>query len=182
MKRIILFAFIISFIYCSYDSCLAEESVSKCSLQDLDEIDKFSCHGMALADPPEVEVDEDEDFGGCIAFPDTADYQKIYWRLAKGYMKEKISVIQKSHPYIVDNPPVIEPTKDFFGKDEVVYVKYVSLTDEEKKIVKSENTCQYKFEGKFTYEHNEKFVDITDKNECFNTQLFPDFRNLLNCG
>ena len=182
MKRIILFAFIISFIYCSYDSCSAEESVSKCSLQDLDEIDKFSCYGMALADPPEVEVDEDEDFGGCIAFPDTADYQKIYWRLAKGYMKEKISVYQKIQPYIVDIPSIIEPTKDFFGKDEVVYVKYVSLTDEEKKIVKSENTCQYKFEGKFTYEHNEKFVNITDKNECFNTQLFPDFRNLLNCG
>ena len=133
MKRIILFAFIISFIYCSYDSCLAEKSVSKCSLQDLDEIDKFSCHGIALADPPKVEVDEDEDFAGCTVFPDTADYQKIYWRLAKGYMKEKISVYQKIQPYIVDIPSIIEPTKDFFGKDEVVYVKYVSLTDEEKK-------------------------------------------------
>ena len=67
MKRIILFAFIISFTYCSYDS-LSEKSVPKCSLQDLDENDKFSCYDLALADPLKVEVDEDEDFGGCIAF------------------------------------------------------------------------------------------------------------------
>ena len=181
MKRIILIAFIISSINCSYESCV--HSSTNCNSYDVDEINGFSCYLLSTDTPENRATGDQDDFEGCIAFPETADYQKIYWRLVKGAKKESLSTYERDMPYIDLYPKsVLEPTKDFFNKDEVVYVNYVYVSDADNKIINSANTCYYKMVGKIKYEQNGKFLNITDKNECFNTQLFPDFRNLLNCG
>ena len=181
MRRIILIAFIISSINCSYESCV--HSSSDCNSYDVDEIDGFSCYLMSSNTPENRETGDEHDFYGCIAFPETADYQKIYWRLVKGAMKESLTTWERDTPYIDFYPKfVLDPTKDFFKKDEIVYVNYVQVSDEDNKIINSANTCYYKMFGKIIYEQNGKFLNITDKNECFNVQQFPDLRNLLNCG
>ena len=181
MRRIILIAFIISSINCSYESCV--HSSSDCNSYDVDEIDGFSCYLMSSNTPENRETGDGGDFYGCIAFPETADYQKIYWRLVKGAMKESLTTWERDTPYIDFYPKfVLDPTKDYFNKDEVVYVNYVYVSDADNKIINSANTCYYKMVGKIKYEQNGKFLNITDKNECFNVQQFPDLRNLLNCG
>ena len=181
MRRIILIAFIISSINCSYESCV--HSSSDCNSYDVDEIDGFSCYLMSSNTPENRETGDGGDFYECIAFPETADYQKIYWRLVKGAMKESLTTYERDMPYIYYYPKfVLDPTKDFFKKDEIVYVNYVQVSDEDNKIINSANTCYYKMFGKIKYEQNGKFLNITDKNECFNVKQFPDFRNLINCG
>ena len=181
MRRIILIAFIISSINCSYESCV--HSSSDCNSYDVDEIDGFSCYLMSSNTPENRETGDEHDFYECIAFPETADYQKIYWRLVKGSMKESLTTYERDTPYIDFYPKfVLDPTKDFFKKDEIVYVNYVNVSVEDNKIINSSNTCFYKMVGKIIYEQNGKFLNITDKNECFNVQQFPDLRNLLNCG
>ena len=57
-----------------------------------------------------------------------------------------------------------------------------NLSFETYKIINSKNTCLYKFIGQSLLIDKGKYVNITDRKECFNTNQFPDFENLINCG
>ena len=107
MRRIILIAFIISSINCSYESCV--HSSSDCNSYDVDEIDGFSCYLMSSNTPENRETGDGGDFYECIAFPETADYQKIYWRLVKGAKKEEVG---RRNRYKVDGRNAINHGTD----------------------------------------------------------------------
>lgn len=174
----------------------------KCYSHDVD-IDNFSCH-LFHYDTSNIYKDyDDEDDDGedddgedddedydeyypdrCRAFPDLAKDQKTIWDLSHGDGKEQMSFMV---PLSLENLEIeripfflLYPEKESYGKNENITVKLTEFSSDDIKIIKSKNTCTYKFLGKSL--EAKKLINTTDSQECFNTYQFPDHENLINCG
>ena len=176
MKRLIILFLIICSTVCDYESCVEETDDTKCSSHALDGIDGYSCR---LFSAPDFDFEENRDTDFCGIFPDSAEDQKIYWRLSLGESKELLSAVKAYIGNYLDQ--VAEPTKDYFAKDEIVEFKLRTLTDEERKTILNANSCAYQFLGRFL-EHPKAEKNITNKNTCFNAYQFSELKDLINCG
>jgi hypothetical protein len=174
MKRLILLLLALYSINCDVFECSADKNIANCSSHNVKELGDFNCHAFIF--------NESNNSGEmCSIFPNSAEDQEVYWKIINGYNKEGISY----YTSVFESPEFHEgefddliaiPEKEYYGKDEIVKVKTTSPSEEDWKIIRSKNTCSYKF----MVDH--KYVNLTDRNECFNTLQFPDFKNLINCG
>ena len=180
MKRLILLLLALYSINCDIFECSADKNIANCSSHNVKELGDFNCHAFIL----NVFNNSEE---MCAIFPDSAEDQEVYWKITNGFSKEGLSFGSTFEtPYFdegefYDNFIAI-PEKEYYGKDEIVKVKYTSPSEEDWKIIRSKNTCLYKFMRQNFFVEDYKYVNLTDRNECFNTLQFPDLKNLINCG
>jgi hypothetical protein len=177
MKRLIILFLVICSTVCDLDSCINEEDLTKCSSHIVDEIDGYSCRLTHY----DFDTEEEEEDDVCGAYPDSAEDQKLYWRLVHGEGKEALSA---QRAYLKENLDVIGipvPTKDYFAKDETVEIELRKFTDDEKKTLLNANSCAYQYAGRFL-DNPEAKINITDKNTCLNAYQFSELKNLVNCG
>ena len=177
MKRLILLLLALYSINCGIFECSADENITNCSSHNVKELGDFNCHAFIYEF---TKLNRSE----CSIFPDSAEDQEVYWKIINGFSKEGLSfstTIETSDEVEYDNFIAI-PEKEYYGKDEIVKVKTTSPSEEDWKIIRSKNTCSYKFMGQHFFVENYQYVNLTDRNECFNTLQFPDLKNLINCG
>lgn len=177
MKRLIILFLVICSTVCDLDSCINEEDLTKCSSHIVDEIDGYSCRLTHY----DFDTEEEEEDDVCGVYPDSAEDQKLYWRLVHGEGKEALSA---QRAYLKENLDVIGipvPTKDYFAKDETVEIELRKFTDDEKKTLLNSNSCAYQYAGRFL-DNPEAKINITDKNTCLNAYQFSELKNLVNCG
>ena len=172
MKRLILLLLALYSINCDVFECSKDENITNCSSHNLKELGDFTCHAFIYN-----ELNKSE----CSIFPDSAEDQEVFWKITNGFSKEGLSFSSTFETPYFDEREVYDnfiaiPEKEYYGKDEIVKVKYTSPSEEDWKIIRSKNTCLYKFMDDYQY------VNLTDRNECFNTLQFPDLKNLINCG
>lgn len=182
MKRFIILLLTFYAINCTLKECEKESDTSKCYSHDVD-IDNFSCH-LIHYDTSNIRnrIDEEESEelfpDRCVAFPDLSKDQKTIWDLSLGNGKEETSIIA---PFEKDMTFFeFLPEKETFAKNEDITAKISELSSTDNKILRSKNTCMYKYLGK-TMEAN-KLVHTEESKECFNVYQFPDHENLINCG
>ena len=124
-----------------------------------------------LDDSNDVDVEGDlysEQY--CGIFPDSAKNQKIEWKIEQGFTLETMST---SPELFNESNYVAEPQKEFYEKNETILIKKKLISNEDLTIIKSKNTCAY-----IAF----KVYNLTDKNICFNTNRFPELKDLINCG
>ena len=170
MKMFVFLLLIITTIYCSYDSCENEYNYTNCLNHTIDELTGFSCR-FFLDDSNDVDVKGDlysESY--CHIFPDAAKNQKIEWKIEQGFTLETMSSDPES---VNESHYVVEPQKEFYDKNETILIKKKLISNEDLTIIKSKNTCAY--QAMINY-------NLTNKNICFNTNRFPELKDLVNCG
>ena len=171
MKMFTLLLLIITTIYCSFDSCEDEDDYTKCSSHTIDELTGFSCHYF-LDDSKDVEVKEDYYYKEyCNIFPDSAENQKIEWKIEQGLLKERFSIENYRFYYVAG------PQKEFYEKDETILIKKEFISNEDRTIINNKNTCTYRINQTLS-----RYYNLKDKNICFNTNQFHEWKNLINCG
>lgn len=118
----------------------------------------------------------------CITFPDNKEIQKLFFQQRNGIVKE----FHSAFPVVEGNEdadkPLFEGTKDKYEKGETIETKDLILSDEDKIVLKSKNTCAYYNYGRVDSNPSSTYPDITDKNICFNAKQFNDLKNLIDCG
>ena len=174
MKRLILLLLALYSINCDIFECSADKNIANCSSHNVKELGDFNCHAFIYN-----EFNKSEEM--CSIFPDSAEDQEVYWKIINGYTKEGLSYFTSVFETLEFDEEFYDnfisiPEKEYYGKDEIVKIKSTSPSEEDWKIIRSNNTCLYKFMG------DHKYVNLTDRNECFNTLQFPDLKNLINCG
>ena len=109
MKRLIILFLVICSTICDLESCAEEEDHTKCSTHVLDGIDGFSCRLFTS-----TYLEEDSEM--CSIYPDSAEDQKIYWKLINGEIKESLSAQKAYIREYLDEIKIPEPTKNYSPK------------------------------------------------------------------
>ena len=176
MKRAIIALSVISFIFCSFSSC-DEEDYSKCSTHEVDH-ENFSCYQMNFNDSL-----------NCSVFPDNIDSQKAAFKYLKSYRNEILSGF-----YFGDlEEDLLEyyPEKESYQKGEEIIIKSKRMSDDDISIFSSKKTCAYQLYGRFMEsmlnleddkENFKGYVNVEDKNSCFNAQQFSGLKDIIGCG
>ena len=176
MKRLILLLLALYSINCDILECSEERNIANCSSHDVKYIGDFNCH-------PFHYILGNDSLDICSIFPNSAEDQKIFWKITAGFEKESLSVLAHYNSELNEESDIIAiPEKEYYGTNEIVNMKYTSSSSDDMRIINSKNTCLYKFAVNSLLVEDYKFVNITDRNECFNTNHFPDLENLINCG
>ena len=184
MKRLIILFLAINSIFCSIQECAEEEDYSKCSTHTIDEIKGHSCRYYVYNyhSGTEEEEDEDDEEKFCQIFPDSSEDQQVFWKLENGDLSEIYSVNKFYVPNWQKEFFYFVPKQNYFEKDENIEVNSRPLTEDEINMIGSENTCLYQILGRVYKNFRDNKLNITDKNICFNTNQFPDLKDLVNCG
>lgn len=177
MKRIIIIPMMLLSIYCTYHSCIYEKDLSQCSKHTMEpELNFLSCFKYMF------------DFGGnpsgCGVLLKNSEAQKTYIKYTSGSQKESLSRYPLSK-IEKENRTIVTFDKETYDKGDTIQMKIVTLTEEEKRIINNNNTCDYKAYARFVDPGNylgEKKVNITDKNFCFNVDKFEDLKGIMDCG
>lgn len=174
MKRIIIISMMFLSIYCTLESCLKEEDPSQCRKHSIEPPrgNYFSCFKY------------ESYFGNdmpCIDYLADEKLQKIYYKYDVGYTKEWGS--SNPTPNSINHPI----STIFYVEGDTVKEEYVSirdiLTEEEKEIYFGKNTCWYRAYARFRDEYEgERYINISDKNICYNVDRFEDLKDILDCG
>ena len=177
MKRLILLLLALYSINCDIFECFEEKDITKCSSHQVKDLSDFNCH--PFHDTLNGKTNE-----ACSIFPNSAEDQKVFWKIYSGFGKETLSAVVPNNLDLDESLDdyIIVPEKEYYGTNEIITAKYTAPSNEDMKIINSKNTCLYKFIEQSLLIDNDKYVNITDRNECFNTNQFPDFENLINCG
>ena len=175
MKRIIILLFLISYIFCSIESCTGEKDSDKCSNHDI-EYKGFSCYKFSLVGRKY-----------CTCYPDSSENQKIFFRFDNGLLKELRSINYEENDDI--SLSIFYPEKESYNKGEEIVLKGQDISEEDKKIILSKKTCRYLFWGSFfrfivngTLLQVKGYPNIEDKNTCFNAEQFPESKDFIDCG
>ena len=163
MKRIFILLFLISYIFCSIESCRDESDYEKCSIHNI-EYNGFSCYKF-----------NSDDGKYCSFYPDSTESQKVIFKLMNGLLKEAESGIEDEYINYNDIKNFYSE-KESYDKGEEIALKTEEISEEDKKIIKGKKTCRYLFEGRFNNIVNDEtsmqnyrgHSDIEDKNTCFN--------------
>ena len=174
MERLIILFLAINSIFCSITECVEEEDFSKCSTHTIDEIKGHSCRYSVYNYQIGTEEKEGDEEKGCSVFPDSSEDQQVVWKLQNGGLGELYSGIKSYVPNWQKEFFYLVPKQNYFEKNENIEVNSRPLTEDEIKMIASNNTCLCQILG--------RKPNITDKNICFNTNQFPDFKDLVNCG
>ena len=182
MKRAIIALSLISFIFCSSESCSEEEDYSNCSTHEVD-YENFSCYKINYGDSQQ-----------CSEFPDNSDSQKAIFKIIN-FMEKEIS---SGYTGFYNNDNFEEDLfldyyteKESYQKGQEIIIKSKRMSDDNISIFNSKKTCAYQLFGEFMknlvnfQEGTEDFkgyVNVEDKNSCFNAQQFPDLKDIIGCG
>ena len=177
MKRLILLLLALYSINCNVYDCVGEKNIANCSSHDVKEAGDFNCHQIHL-------IIDNETQDSCEIFPNSADDQKVFWKILSGFEKEALSGLAN----IMELPDdmldgfIVVPDKEYYEANETVNGKYIAPSSDDMKIINTNNTCFYKFMSQYILARGGQNANITDRNQCFNTNQFPDLKNLVNCG
>ena len=186
MKRIIILSIMFFSIHCSLESfeeCYEEKDQSKCQKHTFDKkFNYLSCFKM----------EGGEDGEACGPFFTSEKAQKTYMKYYKGLTKERVSVFKAEDKDVnyedeIKNITVPILEKDFYSKNEIIKYKEVPfndlLTEKDKKILDSNNTCTYHYAARFLENYpGVRKLNISDKNVCFNVDRFEDLKDITDCG
>jgi hypothetical protein len=179
MERLILLLLALYSINCNtYDDCTEETNITNCSSHDVKEIGNFNCHPVHFVSDTETE-------DSCTVYPNSANDQKVYWKLMSGIGKESLSGLRPLFGQSDDNLDdyIVVPDKEYYEANEIINAKLTALSSDDMKIINNNNTCFYKFANQqYLLSLEGNIVNITDRNQCFNTDQFSDLENLINCG
>ena len=164
MKRLILLLVVLYSINCNFEDCVNEKNIADCSSHDVKELGNFNCHAFRSNFSDDLLKD-------CEIYPDSAEDQKVFWKIYQGAAKESTPLLIPLS--LLSDRKIPAPEKEYYEPNEIINVKGTSLSSDDKRIISSNNTCLLKFW---------RDQNITDRNECFNTNQFSDFENLINCG
>ena len=180
MKKIIYILYLVfaGYIYCTELECQAEKDQTKCSSHAI-EYEGFSCFKFS-----NVALKQK----GCYDFPVNTKNQISFFNITNGISKELSSGFVDYDESLMDgnemNILILE--KVISNQNEEASINSRDLTQDEKAMIKSKNTCSYNSYGRVFNDINnkniKKFQNIDNKNICFNSQQFPELRDLVDCG
>lgn len=174
MKRIIIISMMFLSIYCSLESCLQEKDPSQCQKHSIESSNEilFSCFKYESYYLSNI---------SCLHYVADEKLQKTYYKYDLGLTKEWGS----SNPTRsgIRNPISIIS----YIEGDTIKEKYVSiadiLTEEDKEIYFGKNTCWYRAYARFRDDYEgERYINISDKNICFNADRFDDLKDIIDCG
>ena len=185
MKRLVIGLALLSLIFCSDESCSDEDDKTKCSDHSVDS-EGFSCYKYS---------NKFEDEEGCVVFPNNGNSQKAYLDLSNGMMKEFYS----AYPQIEEgeeeeeeeNKDLVQfySNKETYEKDEEIILRGKNISQSDREIVFSKETCTYYYYGRVMdnlmqngFQDYNGYPNIADKKVCFNAKQFPELENLIDCG
>lgn len=180
MKKIsfIIYLVFVGYIYCTAEECKSETDQAKCSEYNI-EFKDFSCFKFS---------NEQLNERGCFELPDDTKNQISFFNITNGITKEIASgFVDYYYDDLYDGSINIKMLKKAISnKDEEAEIDIRTPTEEENNMIKSRKSCSYNSYGRvFNDIYNKKikeFQNITDKNICFNSQQFPELKDLLECG
>ena len=192
MKKFILIITLIYFSSCTTDECSEEIHQENCNDIKVDEEDLY-CFKADFENSDAVD-------GACLPFPTNPDYQKLYFKFVNGLVKELGSSMGSfwdslgSEGYEFFELLLFQSKKESYTTSETIEVTSGKLSNLDKTIMKSKQTCSYYLYGRY-YDSvvslleegnnnnvNKNYEDITDKDICYNARKFNDFKNLIDCG
>ena len=179
MKKIafIIYLVFVGYIYCTADECQSETDQAKCSEHNI-EFKGFSCFKFS---------NEPLNKRGCYELPDDTKNQISFFNITNGITKEITSGFVDYNDDISDGSiNILMLKKVISNKDEEAEINIRKPTEDENNMIKSRKSCSYNSYGRvFNDLFNKKikeFQNITDKNICFNSQQFPELKDLVDCG
>jgi hypothetical protein len=133
-----------------------------------------------------------------MTFPTNEDNQKIFFKFVNGIMKEIFSIygnlLDELGNEFIDTleSQLKKSNKESYTTSETIKITSGKLSNLDKTIIKSEQTCNFYFYGRYYKslmdqlnkgnDVNRNYIDITDKNICYNARKFNEFKNLIDCG
>ena len=186
MKRIIILSIMLFSIHCIFEAleeCNEEKDQSKCQKHTIEKkYNYLSCFKVEGLDYGQV----------CGPFFTSEKAQKTYMKYYKGLTKERVSVFKAEDKDVnyedeIKNITVPILEKDFYSKNEIIKYKEVPfndlLTEKDKKILDSNNTCTYHYAARFLENYpGVRKLNISDKTVCFNVDRFEDLKDISDCG
>ena len=196
LLTVLITLILINTIFCSAFECDEEEDQEKCSQHSI-EYEGFSCYKLKYIETSEDGNEEVEN--SCISFPDEAGNQKAFINFYIGSFKETFSMFGGLYfdgeriEDDLDYPYTVHLNKQSYSKGEEIIITDAKFSEEDKSIIKSNNTCSYLLYGRhldniLDYQENNNmenyrgYPNITDKNICFKAAQFPELTNLIDCG
>ncbi len=168
MKRIIIISMMFLSIYCTADSCLNETDPSQCQKHTIEQKFKYySCFKFENEDFPDFEEK-------CTLYYTNEELQKLYYKYQVGRFKEWATMNG-------GNAGI------YYVKGDTVHRKEMEiedvLTKEDEKIFFGKNNCWYKAYARFYNDYEgERYINISDKNVCYNVDRFEDLKDIMDCG
>ena len=196
LLTVLITLILINAIFCTAFECDEEEVLEKCSEHNI-EYEGFSCYKLKYIETSEDGNEEVEN--SCISFPDEAGNQKAFINFYIGKFKESFSMFGGLYfdgeriEDDLDYPYTVHLNKQSYSKGEEIIITEAKFSEEDKNIIKSNNTCSYLLYGRhldniLDYKENNNmenyrgYPNITDKNICFKAAQFPELTNLIDCG
>ena len=132
MRKIIISILFFNTIYCSGESCNKERDRDKCENHIIEENKNYSCYKY------KEELSEDnENSQYCITYPNNPNLQKDYRNMRLGFIKEMVSFIKEFY-----NRDYFQAySKETYEKNETIYLINLNLSESDKEIYNSNNTC-----------------------------------------
>lgn len=168
MKRIIIISMMFLSIYCTAESCLNETDPSQCQKHTLEQqLKYYSCFKYENEDFPDIEQK-------CTLYYTNEELQKLYYKYQVGRFKELATMNGgKSAIYYVKGDTVHRKEMEI---EDV-------LTKEDEKIFFGKNNCFYRAHARFYDDYEgERYINISDKNVCYNVDRFEDLKDIMDCG
>lgn len=168
MKRIIIISMMFLSIYCTAESCLNETDPSQCQKHTLEQqLKYYSCFKYENEDFPDIEQK-------CTLYYTNEELQKLYYKYQVGRFKE-LATMDGGNAAI------------YYVKGDTVHRKEMGvedvLTEEDEKIFFGKNNCWYKAYARFYNDYEgERYINISDKNVCYNVDRFEDLKDIMDCG
>lgn len=168
MKRIIIISMMFLSIYCTAYSCLSETDPSQCQKHSLEQKFKYySCSKYEDDDFPEKKEK-------CTLYFTNEELQKLDYKYQVGRFKEYATIYGGFSSII-------------YVKGDTVHQKEMEikdvLTKEDEKIFFGKNNCWYKAYARFYNDYEgERYINISDKNVCYNVDRFEDLKDIMDCG
>ena len=168
MKRIIIISMMFLSIYCTAESCLNETDPSQCQKHTLEqEFKYYSCSKYENEEFPDFEQK-------CTLYFTNEELQKLYYKYQVGRFKE-LATMDGGNAAI------------YYVKGDTVHRKEMGvedvLTEEDENIFFGKNNCWYKAYARFYNDYEgERYINISDKNVCYNVDRFEDLKDIMDCG
>ena len=155
-------------IYCTAESCFNETDPSQCQKHTIEPRFKyFSCFKYVNEDLPNLKQK-------CNLYFTNEELQKIYYKYQVGTFKEWGTANK-------GNSKIGYVEGDTY-KEKVMKIKDV-LTKEDEEIFFGKNNCFYRAHARFYDDYEgERYINISDKNVCYNVDRFEDLKDLMDCG
>ena len=144
MERLILLLLALYSINCNTYDCTEEGNITNCSSHDVKEIGNFNCHPVHFVSDTETE-------DSCTVYPNSANDQKVFWKLISGIEKESLSglipLLGQSDDNLDDY--IVVPDKEYYEANEIINGKLTAPSSDDMKIINNKNTCFYKFANQY---------------------------------